>query len=161
MEAGDVNVFPAVVVVVADGHAVSPTAKIQARLRRDIGKRAVMIVVIKARRMAFARAVVLDRRAINQKNVHPAVVVVVERGRATALGFDDVELLPAAASQVKINSSRARDVNEQAVDSPLESSHPAFVRPPQASPPDFACRCTGLWRSRLRGSRQNPAAVQC
>jgi hypothetical protein len=112
MKAGDVDVFPAVIVVVADGHAVSPAAKIQPGLRRHIGERAVMIVVIEARRMALAGLVVLDRRAVNQKDVHPAVVVVVERSRAAALGFNDVKLFPAAAVQVKVDASGAGNVNE-------------------------------------------------
>src|SRR6202521_301440 len=72
-----------------------------------------MIVVIEPRRMALACAVGGHRRAIHQQNVHATVVVVVERGSATALGFNDVELFLAAARQTKINSRGVRDVNEQ------------------------------------------------
>src|ERR1700675_1104253 len=72
-----------------------------------------MIIVIEPRRMALAGAVVRQRRTIDQQDVHPSVVVVVERGGASALGFNDVELLLSAASQAKVNSSGVRDVNEQ------------------------------------------------
>src|ERR1700674_3006138 len=72
-----------------------------------------MVVVIEPRRMAFVPAVVCQRRTIYQQNVHPSIVVVVERGGASALGFNDVEFFLAAASQAKVNSSGVRDVNEQ------------------------------------------------
>ena len=154
MEAGNVDVFPAVVIVVADRHTVSPTAKIQARLRRDVGKRTVMVVVIKPRRMALARPVVFDGRAVNQKNIHPSVVVVVERGGATALGFHNVELLPAAASHVKINSSRPRHVNERRWIGRGSLRVRLLCSRRRLRCWNFACRCRVLWRSRLPRSVQ-------
>ncbi len=63
--------------------------------------------------MTLAGLVVLDRRAINQQDVHPAVIVIVERGGAAALRFDDVEFFLAAAVQVKVNARGPGDVNEQ------------------------------------------------
>src|ERR1039458_1184668 len=105
MEAGDVDVFPAVIIKVADGHAIAPSAKIQSGLCRHVGKGSIMIVVVKARRMAFAGAVVLNRGTIDQKDVHPAVIVIIERGRSTTLRFNDVELFPAAAVQVEVDAS--------------------------------------------------------
>jgi len=94
--AGDVDIFPAIVVIVADRDAVSPAAKIQPRFRGYIGKRAVVIVVIELRRMALAGFVIFDGRAVYKKDVEPAVVVVVECGSASALRFDDVQLFTAA-----------------------------------------------------------------
>ncbi len=72
-----------------------------------------MIVVVKARRMAFAGFVIFDGRTIDQKDVHPSVVVVVEGGGASALGFDDVEFFFAAAVQVEIDSGGVGDVDEE------------------------------------------------
>jgi len=104
--------------------------------------------------MALSGFVVFDGRAVNQKNVHPAVVVVVERGGAAALGFHDVELSP-GCRRSRENQSRP-PVSRQpiAVDLPWKSSRPAFVRPPRALPLELARRSTGLWRSRLPRSVQ-------
>ncbi len=97
VEAGDVDVFPAIVVVVADGHAVSPAAEIEAGFRGNVGERSVVVVVVELRGMAFAGLVILDRGAINKEDVHPSVVVVVEGGGASTLGFYDVEFFSAPA----------------------------------------------------------------
>src|SRR5207302_1856989 len=43
---GDVDVFPAVTVVVADAHTHAPSAMVQARLCRNIGEGAVAVIVI-------------------------------------------------------------------------------------------------------------------
>src|ERR1700730_8855162 len=116
-----------------------------------------MIVVIEARWMALARTVVRHRRTVDQQNVHPPVVVVVECGGATALGFNDVQLLLSAASQAKINSSGAGDVNEQWWIC-RGILHAGLLR--SLCHRTFVCRCRVLRGNRLRNSRQNPTGAQ-
>src|SRR5205823_6419136 len=104
VQIGDVNVFPPVIVVIADGCAKAPAAMVQAGLGSYVGESAVMIITIEFARMTFAGAQVFESRAIHQQNIHPAVVVVVEHGDAATHGFHDVALFQAAAGQVKVNS---------------------------------------------------------
>ena len=72
-----------------------------------------MIVAVELWRMTLAGFVIVDARAIDQKNVHPAIVVVVEGGDASALCLDDVELFLAAAVQLEIDSGGAGDIDEE------------------------------------------------
>src|ERR1700719_1628107 len=118
-----------------------------------------MVVVIEARRMAFSRAIVCQRRTIHQQDVHPSVVVVVEGGGASALSFNDIEFFLAAASHSKVNSSGVRDVNEQrwicwgSLRAWLLRGHRRLRHR------TFVYRCRVLRSSRLRLSRQNPTAA--
>src|SRR5205085_7671955 len=64
------------------------------------------------RRMALVRAVILNRRAIDEQDVHPAIVVIVERRHAATLGFKDVEFFFTATGQVEIDACGASNVNE-------------------------------------------------
>jgi hypothetical protein len=72
-----------------------------------------MIVAIELRRMTFMGFVVCDSRAIDQKDIEPAVVIEVESGGTTALGFDNVQFFAAAAEQMEVNASGARDIDEE------------------------------------------------
>ena len=74
-----------------------------------------MIVVVELWGMALASLVVLDRRAIDEEDVHPAVIVVIECGGASALGFDDGEFLAASAKKMEVDAGGVRDINEQGV----------------------------------------------
>ena len=90
---GDVEIFAAVVVVVADADALAPAGVQQAGFLGDVGERAVVIVVVEMvrwRASFCARDGVIELRAVDDENVGPAVVVVVEDGDAGAGGFDDV-----------------------------------------------------------------------
>src|SRR5258708_39835456 len=46
IEIGNIKVFPAVIVVVADGGAKSPTAMREARLGRHLGESAIAVIVV-------------------------------------------------------------------------------------------------------------------
>ena len=87
---GDVKIFPAVVVVVADAYALAPPGVSQAGFCRDVGESAVMVVAIKVARWGFPWREGIKRRAVHHKNVGPAVVVIVKDGDAGAGGFDNV-----------------------------------------------------------------------
>ena len=60
-----------------------------------------------------AAAVPLERRALDEQDVLPAVVVVVEKGGAATLGFEDVSLLVfRTVDVVEADSRRRCDVRE-------------------------------------------------
>ena len=82
-EARQVDIQPAVVIVVADRHAGGELARAaNAGLSRNVGKLAVAEVAVQciARRLATSRHV----RAVGEKQVQPAVVIIVEHGHAAA-----------------------------------------------------------------------------
>src|SRR5579872_1220112 len=88
----DVEIFPSVVVVVADANALSPAGRGEARFRRHVGESAVMVIVIETIARTLPGGKSLEPCAIHQKNVGPAVVVVVEDRDAGSCGLDDVFL---------------------------------------------------------------------
>src|SRR5262249_28738734 len=88
-EIGDVEVFPPVIVEIPDTHALPPSLIRHARFISDIGKRAVAVVTIErgARRLRLS-AQRTERRAVNQVDIQPAVVVIINKGAARARRFD-------------------------------------------------------------------------
>ena len=80
----DEKVVPAVVVVVAHAARLAPARAPQPRLQRHVGKRAVAVVLEQVADRLLALGKPLQPPAIDQKNVHPVVLVVVEEGRAAA-----------------------------------------------------------------------------
>src|SRR5690348_1345896 len=88
----DVEIVPSVVVVVADANALSPAGRGQARLGGHIGKSAIVIIVIEAVGRPLACRETLEPGAIDEKNVGPAVVVVVKNRDAGPGGLNDVPL---------------------------------------------------------------------
>ena len=112
IEISDVEVFPAVIVVIADGDAEAPAAMRDSGLRADVGESSVMIVVVELAGMALARAYIVERGTVDQEDVHPAVVVVIKDRHAAAHGFHDVELFRASTGEVEIDAGGAGDVGK-------------------------------------------------
>ena len=85
--AGDQNVGEPVVVIVPNGHAHAVHFYIESGASSDVGEGAVAVVAIKPRRGA-ALLVAGPIHPVNQKNVLPAVAVVVEESttRTQSLG---------------------------------------------------------------------------
>ena len=86
---GDVDVHVAIVVVVADGAALAIDFKREPGLPGDIRESPILIVVIE-RRDRISRFVAGPVHRVDQQNVLPAVVVVVEKAGAAAHGFRQV-----------------------------------------------------------------------
>src|SRR5260370_34501176 len=84
IEIGNIKVFPAVIVVVADGGAKSPTAMREARLGRHIGESAVVVIVVELAGVALLCSQILERGAVHQEDVHPPVVVVIKNRDSAA-----------------------------------------------------------------------------
>ena len=97
---GHVQIFPSVVVVVADAHALPPTGGDKTSLHRDVRKRAVMIVAIEMICRSLVAGRSIDSCAIHDENVGPPVVVVIKNRYAGAGGLDDVLLRVHAAEHV-------------------------------------------------------------
>ncbi len=73
---GDEEVVEAVVVVVADGHRGRPTRALQSSFGRDVGERAVAIVLVEAVGGTGGRA--FQAGAAENEQIHPSIVVVVD-----------------------------------------------------------------------------------
>src|SRR5436309_3204134 len=76
--------------VVADRYPGSPDGSFQASSLGYVRKRAVAVILVKTVRGFRRRS--LHPGAAEQKDVRPAVVVVIEKGYATAVGLEDVFL---------------------------------------------------------------------
>ena len=74
---------------------------VESGLRGNVGEGSVVIVAIEVVGGSFAGRKAFERGAVDEKNVRPAVVVVVEDGHAGAGGFDDVFLGVHAAKGVR------------------------------------------------------------
>jgi len=86
---GDVEIFPAIVVVIADANSLAPSGVSEAYFLGDVGERAVVIVVIEMAGLRFSMCGI-ESGAVDDENIRPAIVVVVEDSDAGAGGFDDV-----------------------------------------------------------------------
>src|SRR5260370_10402080 len=87
---GNVKIFEAIVVVIADAHALSPAGVSQAGFFGDIGERAVMVVAVEVVRRCTDLRQGFQRGAVYEENVGPAIIVVIENGDAGSRRFDDV-----------------------------------------------------------------------
>src|SRR6266853_985360 len=86
----DVQIFEAVVVVIADAHPLAPAGVSQPSFFGDIGERAVVIVVVEVARRRFGSWQRFQFCAIHDENIRPAVMVIIKNGYARARGFNDV-----------------------------------------------------------------------
>src|SRR6266704_1847201 len=95
------EVVPAVVVVVADANAGLPAGAGEAGFFGDVGEGAVAIVFVKMGGWGFAGGPVgIEASSIGEIDVQPAVMVVVEKGKAAALGFNNVFFVIEAAPNI-------------------------------------------------------------
>ena len=110
------QIIPAIIVVVAYANPGLPASACQPGFLRDVGKGAISVVLVKTRsRLLASRPLLVQPCSIRQVNVQPAVVVVVEKCDATALGFDDVALAIRASPYVGSGKSGlARNIDELA-----------------------------------------------
>ena len=84
---GHQHVRPAVVVVIPNGDAHAEIRPGHAGLFRDVGKRAVAVVLVQGIAQRLGWLVKIAGAAVHQKDIHPAVVVVIQKGAARAQRF--------------------------------------------------------------------------
>src|SRR5688572_23460483 len=91
-EARDVNIFKAVVVVIADSRAHAPANVGDSGFGGDLGELSVPLVAIEfALRLSFDLHQI-DRKRVDEVDVEIAVVVVIDEGYAATHRLDDVAL---------------------------------------------------------------------
>jgi hypothetical protein len=105
---GYVQILEAVVIVIADADALAPAAVREAGFLGDIGKRAVVIVAVEmiGGSVLYVYGRAFELCTVDDEDVGPTVVVVIEDGDAGAGGFDDVLLCVAAAEDVRHRDAR-------------------------------------------------------
>ena len=87
------QIFEAIVVIISNANALPPAAMAQSSFCGHVGECAVAIVLEQMRRGFVSRGKAFQSRAIHQKNVEPAVVVVVVEGHSAAGGLQQIFVL--------------------------------------------------------------------
>src|ERR1700722_465916 len=87
----DVQILEAIVVIVADADALAPAGVCEAGFLSDIGEGAVVVVAVEMIRWSFLRSeAAVKLCAVDDEDVGPAVVIIVEDRDASAGGFDNI-----------------------------------------------------------------------
>ena len=87
---GDVQILKTIIVIITDADALAPAGVSEAGFLGDIGKRAFVIVAVEMIGGSIFYGRALEFCAVDDEDVGPAVIVVVENRDAGAGGFDDV-----------------------------------------------------------------------
>ena len=96
----DEQIVVAIVVVVADATPLPPSGTSQMGLFRDISERAVAVVVKQITDGSLILLRLLEAGSIHQKNVEPAIVVIIEQRHAATHLLQEVLLVGSAATNV-------------------------------------------------------------
>ena len=83
------EIFIAVVVIVSDANALSPSCMRQARFLGNVGKSSVVIIVVQVICGLLFAGKRVESRSIHDKNIRPAIVVIIEYGHACAGSLED------------------------------------------------------------------------
>src|SRR4030081_2571525 len=103
---GDVEVFPAVVVVIAHADALTPARGGQTGLDGYITEGSIVVVAVKMVGRSFAFGESFESCSVNEEDVRPSVVVVIEDGHARAGRLDNVFFGCESAENVSKRQSR-------------------------------------------------------
>ncbi len=109
----DEEIVPAVVVVVADAAALAPAAVCEAGFGGDVGEGAVAIVFEEVRDGFLALGKAFDTGAVDEEDIDPVVVIVVEESYAAACGFEEISVFVfATVDGFGVEAGLAGDVDE-------------------------------------------------
>src|ERR1700722_5959400 len=97
---GDVEVFPSVVVVIAYADALAPAGGGQASLHSHIGEGSIVVVAVEMVGGGPSVGKAFESGSIDEEDVRPSIVVVIEDGDAGPGGFDNVFFRGQAAENV-------------------------------------------------------------
>ena len=89
---GDVEVLPSIIVVVAHAHPLPPSACRESSLHRHIGESSIVIISVQMIGRGLSPGKSFEGRAIHQKNIRPAIIVIIEDCRTRSGSLDDVFL---------------------------------------------------------------------
>ena len=85
---------------------------VESGFRSYIAECAVVFVAVELSMVTFARVHIFQVRTIDQIDVHPTVVVIIEHGDAATHCFYDVTLFESTAGKMEIDSSGASNIGE-------------------------------------------------
>ena len=103
---GNEKIRLAVIIVVADAHALRPSFAAESGLGRDVSKMPVSLVVIKLRQIdAFGRPV--KARAVRNKNVVLAIAVIIKNSDAIAGSLQNIVLPGQTAVNIFIRQAKS------------------------------------------------------
>ncbi len=108
---GDEKILKAIVVVIAHGHSQTEHGNRQAGFASDVGEASVVVVVIQLERGGCTR-MAGPVFAIDQHDVGPSVVVVVNEGAARAHGFGKIFFSKSAVVMDEADAGLGDDVAE-------------------------------------------------
>ena len=111
-EVRDVEIDPAVVVVVAGAGAHPVLAMADARSIGHVLERAVAAIPVQAVPRLLRHRRIGERATVDEEDVDPAVVVVVEEQPARADGFDQVFVGARAVDVAEVDAGVAADIGE-------------------------------------------------
>jgi len=107
------QVFPTVIVVIADADALSPAGGGQPGFCGHVSERAVVVIVKQEICWLLAFGKALECGAIHDKNIRPPIIVVIEDRDTTTRGFDDVLFCDLAAKRDRHRDAGfSREINE-------------------------------------------------
>ena len=110
---GHEEVVVAVIIVVPDANPLRPSVPDQARPRRNVRKSAVAVVAKKVVSGLLSLREPLESRAGKEKDVEPAIVVVVKKGHPAAVRLQNITLcLFSTIVVANVQSRLFRNINE-------------------------------------------------
>src|ERR1700722_17577616 len=110
-DGGDVNVDIAIVVIVADGATESVHLQCEPGLPGDVGKGSVFIVVIE-RGKGFAGFVSRPVHGIDEENILPSIIVIIQEASAAAHGLREIFFSERAIVVLEVNACLGSDIVE-------------------------------------------------
>src|SRR6266498_792517 len=90
--AGNVKILPAVAIVITRGHAHTEASPCHAGFLGDVGECSIVIIMIKRVLERFCRSKKIGRSAIDEVDIHPTIVVIIEEGASATDGFRQMTL---------------------------------------------------------------------
>src|SRR5208282_5527342 len=93
----DKEIVPAVVVVVANAAALTPSCSGEPCFEGDVDKGAVAIILEEVRDGLLPLSEPFKPRAVDQEDIDPVVVVIVVEGYAATSGLEEISVLVFAA----------------------------------------------------------------
>ena len=101
----DVEVWPTISVIITDGNAHSVSIAGNAGACGHVGERAVTVIVIEGIAQRLRRVVEVALAAVDEVDIHPTIVVVVDEGATWTGGFGQVHLTRETGHMPPINSA--------------------------------------------------------
>src|SRR5215469_1328231 len=110
---GDVQVVEAVIVVIADAHALSPSGASHSCLDGHVGKCPVAVILEEMRDRFLSLWETLQAGTIHHKNVEPAIVIVVIKRNSTTRRFEQIFILVLATKEsLDVQARLLRHIDE-------------------------------------------------